>query len=541
MNLRDNNIKKLGTEAFDVLIVGGGVNGAVSAASLAAKGIKVALIDKGDFAGLTSSNSSNLVWGGIKYLESLDFLLVNKLCQSRNHLMHNFSSTVQEIRFFATIDKGFRFPPFLVFLGAILYWIMGRFRTRAPRLLSANKIRAEEAVINTANAAGGIEYSDCYLHDNDARFVFNFVRSCMNYGGIAANYVQVTGSHREAGFWMTDAMDDTSRQHLTIRSKVLINACGPYVDHFNKMIGQQTEHRHLFSKGIHLIVDRITDSNRALAFFATDGRLFFAIPMGPKTCVGTNDVQVNDCEVSVTEEDRQFILDNINKLLDLGRQLGHDDIIAERCGVRPLAHKGKEVVADWVKLSRKHVIEVNNVDKVISIFGGKLTDCINVGDEIFEHVRKLDVGVNLNELNMARCWYGESSAAEKAEFMHQAELMKLDAMTHKTSSEPLTTRLWRRYGINALELLEMIREDPSNAELLIENAEYLRCEIQLAARREMITKLEDFVRRRSKIEQVIRKEDIVNAQGLRDASKIFFAEEAEIKLQEYIDSLQAST
>ena len=103
-HLRKNNIEKLPHGIFDVLIIGGGINGAVSAAALAAKGVKVALIDKGDFAGFTSSNSSNLAWGGIKYLESHEYGLVNKLCKSRNHLMRSYPSTVKEIRFFTSIQ-----------------------------------------------------------------------------------------------------------------------------------------------------------------------------------------------------------------------------------------------------------------------------------------------------------------------------------------------------------------------------------------------------------------------------------------------------
>ena len=102
-----------------MLILGGGINGAVSAASLAAKGVKVALIDKGDFAGFTSSNSSNLAWGGIKYLESYEYLLVNKLCKSRNHLMRSYPSTVKEVRFLTSIQKGFRFPPFFIYMGTV--------------------------------------------------------------------------------------------------------------------------------------------------------------------------------------------------------------------------------------------------------------------------------------------------------------------------------------------------------------------------------------------------------------------------------------
>ena len=113
--LRSSNVEKLGEQEFDVLIVGGGINGAVAAASLAGRGVRVALIDKGDFASGVSSNSSNLAWGGIKYLESMEFLLVNKLCQSRNKLMRAYPSTVKEIRFFTTVQKGFRFWPFLIF------------------------------------------------------------------------------------------------------------------------------------------------------------------------------------------------------------------------------------------------------------------------------------------------------------------------------------------------------------------------------------------------------------------------------------------
>lgn len=532
MNLRNSNLKKLREETYDVLILGGGINGAVAAAALAAKGVQVALIDRGDFAGSTSSNSSNLAWGGIKYLETYEFLLVNKLCKSRNHLMRSYPSTVKEVRFLTTIQKGFRFPPFLVFLGTILYWIIGRFFTQSPRYLTPSMLKKREAVIDTDNVAGGFEYSDCYLYDNDARFVFNFIRSALSYDCIAANYVESLGADRADGIWSTAARDTITGDTFTIRSKVLINACGPLVDQHNELTSQHTDHRHLFSKGVHLIVDRITDSQRVLAFFATDGRLFFVIPMGPKTCIGTTDTQVESPQTKVTDEDRQFILDNVNVLLKLDRPLTIADVIAERCGVRPLALEGQDGVADWVKLSRKHAIDVNEEQQHISIFGGKLTDCINVGDEVADIVEHLDVEVPYSE----KIWYGEPNDTIKAEFMHQAKLMDLDDMTPASSSEPLSQRLWRRYGANAIELLEDIRQDPSRAELLIENAEYLRCEVEQAAEREMITKLEDFLRRRSKIELVIPREQVINAPGLKEACKILFGDQAEARLQEYLDA-----
>lgn len=534
-NLRKSNVEKLSKQEFDVLIIGGGINGAVSASALAAKGAKVALIDKGDFAGFTSSNSSNLAWGGIKYLESHEYGLVYKLCKSRNHLMRNYPSTVQEIRFLTSIQKGFRFPPFLVFLGTIFYWIIGKFFTVAPRFLSASKIKQLEKIINTNGVRGGFEYSDCYLHDNDARFVFNFIRQGMSYGCIAANYVEALSADRDSGMWQTSARDSITGEEFTIRSKVFINAAGPFVDNINKVIAQQTQHHHVFSKGIHLIVDQITDSGKVLTFFADDGRLFFVIPMGRKTCIGTTDTQVESPLSYVTEQDRQFVLDNVNRLLDLEKPLTSDDVIAERCGVRPLAIKGKGGKADWVQLSRKHAVDIDENSKHLSIFGGKLTDCINVGDEIAREVEKLGVHLPYPEQK----WYGEPGDAVKQEFLHRARLMDLDGMTPEGASEPLTQRFWRRYGRNAISMLESIRQDASKAERLIENAEYLRVEIEHAAQREMVTKLDDFLRRRSKISLVVREEDILAAPGLKEACAILFGDEAEAKLQEYKDMLAA--
>ncbi len=533
MILRDTNIQKLSAEIFDVLVLGAGINGAVSAASLSRKGASVAMIDKDDFAGNTSSNSSNLAWGGIKYLENNEYLLVNKLCKSRNHLMRSYPSTVQEIRFLTTLQKGFRFPAWFVFLGTCLYWVMGRFFTQMPIFLSSKKIKENEPAIDVSNAQGGFEYSDAFLHDNDARFVFNFVRSAMDNGAIVANYVGANGSEKINGVWHTAAVDEESGKTFTIQSKAIINACGPLVDHYNDKIKQETEHRHLFSKGVHLIVNKLTKVDKVLAFFASDGRLFFVIPMGQKTCIGTTDNQVENPNTSVTEEDRDFILCNVNALLDLPKPMTREDIISERWGVRPLAVKGTGDKADWVQLSRKHAIDVNKEDKYLSIFGGKLTDCINVGEEIAALVE--DLGIPLPHKNAI--WYGESSHEIKKEFEYRAELIGLDAMTPSYSSEKLTVRLWRRYDIHALQILDEIQRDPAQAGQLMRNAEYLRAEVHYAARREMITNLEDFLRRRSKIEMVLRKTEIINTPGIIEACEILFGEQAEQKRKEYVDKV----
>ena len=536
MKLRATNLEKLRNTTFDTLILGGGINGAVAAASLASKGAVTALIDRGDFAGSTSSSSSNLVWGGIKYLENYEFLLVNKLCKSRNQLMRSYPSVVKEIRFLTTIQKGFRLPPFFVFLGTILYWGIGRFFTQPPRYLSAKQLKKREPAIRIDNVAGGFEYSDGYLYDNDSRFVFNFIRSSMDNGCVVANYLESLGSVRKNGLWVTSVKDHNSGEQFEVRSKALINACGPYVDQHNAATGQTTEHRHLFSKGIHLVVDRVATTPRVLAFFASDGRLFFVIPMGPKTCIGTTDTQVENPQVSITEEDRAFVLDNVNRLLELEQPFTREDIVAERCGVRPLAVKGDNNDADWLKLSRQHAIDVNHSDQHISIFGGKLTDCINVGDEIAEIVSRL--GIELPQPD--KIWYGEPNKTVRQAYFDKAVAMNLDTATDAASSEPLSKRLWRRYGHRAFDILQMIEDDADNTKILIENAEYIRGEIELVARDEMVTKLDDFLRRRSKIEQVITRKNIIEAPGLKQACHILFAEQADEKLNEYIQSNNSS-
>ena len=534
MRLRHSNIQKLDKTIFDVVIVGGGINGAVAGAALSAKGVKVALIDRGDFAGFTSQESSNLAWGGIKYLETFEFLLVRNLCKSRNHLIESYPSTVEEIRFFTTIAKGFRYPPFFIYLGTWFYWLIGNCFTKTPRYLRRKKIKEEETVVSIENAAGAFEYSDAYLHDNDARFVFNFIRSALNMGCIAANYVESLGSNfGNDGIWSTKARDVVSGNRFDIRAKVLINTCGPFVDEYNKLSNQQTPHHHVFSKGIHLIVDRITPNKRILTFFADDGRLFFVIPMGPKTCIGTTDNWVESPFTEVTDEDRKFVLDNVNKRLDLEKPLTKQDIIAERSGVRPLAITGElDVNSDWISLSRKHAVDVNRDQKHISVFGGKLTDCLNVGEEIVGLVKKMGIDLPFPDHK----WYGEPHEAVKEEFFHQARLMDLDGYTSPESSEKLSTRLWRRYGAQAIGLLENIREDPAQAEVLIKGAEYIRCEIQQAAKREMITKLEDFLRRRSKIALIAKTEDIKRSPGLMEACEILFGSEAKEKFDEYFET-----
>jgi glycerol-3-phosphate dehydrogenase len=532
MGMREANITALRENHHDVLVVGGGINGAVSAAALAHHGARVALVDAGDFAGETSQHSSNLAWGGIKYLESLELGLVWDLCKSRNELIRSFPSTVQEIRFLATIPKGFRRHPRLVWLGAWLYWLLGRGFTMSPSYLSHSRIKAQEPIIDVTGQTAAVEYSDAYLHDNDARFVFNFIRSAQEAGCVVTNYVRSLVPRRsDDGGWMVRVRDEIGLEEFPVRARILVNATGPFVDEHNRLSGVKTNYRHVLSKGVHLIVERLTESRRVLAFFAEDGRLFFAIPMYQRTCIGTTDTPADDPHAPVTDADRHFVLDNINRNLDLARPLTTSDIIAERCGVRPLAVEGgAHPRHDFLQLSRKHVVEVSAAQRHVSIFGGKLTDCLNVGEEICNAARRL--GVPLAAPGGGR-WYGEPAEAERSGYFRRARALGLDALPFPGAQETTASRLWRRYGSHAVDLLDAIASDPRQSDILIEGTEYLRCEIHHIAAHELVVKLDDFLRRRSKIAQVTRGEALRAAPGLREACEILFGPLAQTRYEEY--------
>ena len=508
MSQRSENIGNLDGGDFDVLIVGGGINGAVSAAALTARGLRVALVDRGDFAGFTSQESSNLVWGGFKYLENYELPLVWKLCTSRNHLMRQYPTQISEIGFLATLDNTSPFPPWLAGLGSVGYWGIGRFFTKPPKLYRPKKIVKTEPVVNTSTARGGIEYMDAYLKDNDARFVWGFVRSALDNGAVALNYASLAGSNRSEDGWEATILDELTDRKLNLRARTIVNAAGPFVDGLNEKWDLKTDHRIVYSKGIHLIVPRITESERVLAFFDDTGRLFYVIPMAHRSVIGTTDTRTEIADEGVTDEDRDFLLEQINARLDLPTPLTRDDVIGERSGVRPLVVEmggSDQEETDWAKLSRKHEIETDSVAKVVTIFGGKLTDCLNVGDEVAEELE--DLGLTLGP--EATGWFGEPSAEARAAFYTAAKRMGFGRKPAIERAEHMAEVLWRRHGFAATEVLRSIEADPAMAESVLGETDVLWAEVHLMAQREMIATIDDFLRRRTKLSLIFRRDDLL--------------------------------
>lgn len=534
---RSENLRRLDGGDFDVLVIGGGINGAVSAAALAGRGASVALVDRGDFGAFTSQESSNLVWGGFKYLENYELGLVYGLCRSRNQLMKSYPDNVREIGFLATLDRTAPYRPWFAGIGATAYWAIGRFGTKPPKVFSRRRLAQAEPAISTATARGAIQYQDAYLIDNDSRFVFSFIRSAFEAGAVTSNYVELAHAERRNDRWHVQLRDVATGDEMTASAKTLVNAAGPFVDALNESWGTTTTHRIVYSKGIHLVVPRLTttDHDRVLAFFDDSQRLFYVIPMGRRSVIGTTDTRVDDPHTAVTEEDRNFLLEQINARMNLEKPLEASDIIAERSGVRPLVVKVEGEGSDdwrskeWTSLSRRHEVECDAQRSVVTVFGGKLTDCLNVGAEVASEIESLGVPLEADQRN----WYGEPDQASRAEFFRQAHLMHLDEMRSKPDTEPLSVRLWRRYGRRAFDMLEHIRDDPSMATDVMESADYLRVELHNAADHEMIVKLDDFMRRRSKIDLVVADDEFVGSDGLAEISQLLFGDDGGRKLDEF--------
>jgi len=350
----------------------------------------------------------------------------------------------------------------------------------------------------------------------------------------------VVSAARVDDVWVAQVRDTDTGATFEVRAHTIVNAAGPFVDGLNDGFDVSTDHKVVFSKGIHLVVPRLTttDHDRVLAFFDDTKRLFYVIPMGRRSVIGTTDTRVDEAYTVVTDEDRDFLLSQINARLQLDTPLTPADVIAERTGVRPLVVQrprrsgDREDWADveWTSLSRKHEIETDHDRGVVTVFGGKLTDCLNVGAEVAHEIESLGIGLERDAHN----WYGEPGRESRDEFMRQARLMHLDDRRTKPDTEPLSRRLWRRYGRRAFDMLEVIRDDPSMADDVMDSADYIRVELHNAAEHEMIVRLDDFMRRRSKIDLVVHDDDVVSSPGLREVAEILFGADADRRLEEYL-------
>lgn len=519
---RARALEALATEPLDVLVIGGGINGAAATLALTAHGARVGCVTRDDLASGTSEQSSNLVWGGFKYLEGYEIVLVAKLCASRNRLARAFPTRLVETRFLATLDRSAPHRPWFAALGAHAYWLLGRCFTKRPRLRRPSKIAALEPVVATSDARGGIEYSDYVIVDNDARFVAQFFFDAVTSGATVVNYAELVSARRDGDRWVCAVADRVDGRRVTVTARALVNATGPRAESVASALGTATDHRLVLSKGIHLIVPQLTGSRRVLAFFDDSRRLFYVIPMGHRSVVGTTDTRTDDPDEAVTDEERCELLDQINRRLTPAARLRPEDIVAERVGVRPLVVDRAAAVEgmEWTALSRRHAVDVDPARRVISIMGGKLTDCTNVGKEVVAAARQL--GLSVRPPRPAG-WFGEPDARARQTFLDAARTAGLG---WRPRFEPEPTHadvVWRRYGTRAWAVLALAAEW-SLAESMMEVADFCEAEILHMREAEMVVRLEDFLRRRTKLLQLHRAADLAADPGVQRAAAILLGD-----------------
>ena len=513
--VRDQHLDRLTAEDHDVLVVGGGINGAISALALATHGVSVALIESEDFGSGVSQESSNLVWGGFKYLQSYELGLVAGLCRSRNLLARSYASRVQEVRFLAALGPTSPYSPTYAALGAHAYWALGRFATGRPRRLSARALATAEPAVDSDGVRGAVEYSDYLLVDNDARFVLQLLLDAIENGAVAVSRLRLDGAERAGRGWRAEVTDRLTGGSHTLSASVLVNAAGPRAPDLAKLAGSTLSSALCFSKGAHIVVPRVTETGRILAFFDDDQRLFYVIPMGHRSLIGTTDTRVDSAEVSVTHDDRDFLLEQANARLRLPVALRGDDVIAYRCGVRPLVvGAGENTDRDWTELSRRHAVEADDQRGTISILGGKLSDCLNVGEEVVAAARVC----GLEPTRPDRVWFGEPSEGVRARFQRSAARVGLEELS--------AARLWRRHGRRALDVTDLLEQSPELGQPLSAVVDCSAAEVTVMARHEHILTMEDFLRRRTMLAMLETDETLQSDPGVERAAGLLFGSAA---------------
>jgi glycerol-3-phosphate dehydrogenase len=287
-----------------------------------------------------------------------------------------------------------------------------------------------------------------------------------------------------------------------VLAKTVINAAGPFASNVSEMLDAKTKASLVFSKGVHFVLNRkLTKKYQVLAFWDEQGRLFYVLPMGDRSMVGTTDTRVDEPITSVTDEDIEFVLRQINAQMELQNPITNDQIVSARCGVRPLVIEsaGEGKIADWHQLSRKHVIEGNKERKVITVLGGKLTDCLNVGEELVGELNRFGLKVKVPGR-----WFGEGNQSRKDEFF--------DLVRQNAAHTPnlIADGLWRRHGEKAFEIVgQQALVD------LIPGLGITEQEVRHIATTEQVVRREDLLRRRLPISMARSDEEIAANEALQ--------------------------
>jgi glycerol-3-phosphate dehydrogenase len=366
---------------FDLLIIGGGINGAGIARDAAGRGASVCLVEQGDLAQATSSASTKLVHGGLRYLEHYEFRLVRESLIERERLLGIAPHIIWPLRFVLPHDRGLR-PKWMLRLGLFLYDHLGG-RKLLPATRTVNLRAAPHGAILEERLVSGFEYSDCWVED--ARLV---VLNCMDAkerGADIRTRTECVGLERGPECWAATLRTQAGEEQVTARA--VINAAGPWVDAVLDRALPRERHRNVrLVKGSHLIFPRLFDHDRAYIFQNRDGRIIFAIPYEHDfTLVGTTDVafEGDPAGIGISAAEASYICDAVNEYLRA--DIDPAQAVASYAGVRPLY---EDKSASNSTVTRDYQFELDEAGpKLLSIFGGKLTTYRKLAEHALERLR----------------------------------------------------------------------------------------------------------------------------------------------------------
>jgi len=469
---------------FDLLVIGGGINGAAVARDAALRGVSVALVERGDFACGTSSRSSKLIHGGIRYLEQGDLKLVLESCRERDLLRTRLAPhLVRGQRFVLPLYEDDDVAPWEMRIGLLLYDVLAGFRNvHNHRMLSPHELRAHEPGVRTEGLRGAALYYDCWT--DDARLTIETVCAARTHGAIALNYAEVTALEKDSTGRLATALvhDRLGDRTAMVRARWILNVTGPWLDRVRTLDDAGTPPRLRLTKGVHAVFERSAIGNRDAIVIRSpaDKRVMFAIPWQDRTLVGTTDTFYDDdpARVEADGDDVDYILEATNHAFPRANVTARD-IISTYAGLRPLVAPEDE--KDESDISRDDQI-FESPSGLLSLGGGKLTTHRHVAERI----------VNLVASRLGRSV--PRCRTHNTPLPGAAGVPAGDAL-----DQPAQTReehLRWRYGALAAEVSALAHGDDRLGRRIVDDCGDLLAEAAYAVDREMGVTLVDLLTRR---------------------------------------------
>ncbi|QJU52454.1 glycerol-3-phosphate dehydrogenase/oxidase [Herbiconiux sp. KACC 21604] len=489
---RAKAIETLKEKELDILVVGGGIVGTGAALDAVTRGLRVGMVEARDWASGTSSRSSKLVHGGIRYLEQLDFRLVREALIERGLLLQRIAPhLVKPVRFLYPLHKRVVERAYIG-AGMLLYDIFSYSGGRPPGVphhkhLSRRQVQQLIPSLSKNALVGGITYYDAQV--DDARYVSTLARTASSYGAHVASRVKVEGflkvGERVVG---VKAHDLETGERFEIRAKQVVNATGVWTDETQSMVGERGQFKVRASKGVHLVVPRDRFQGKSGLLLRTEKSVLFVIPWGRHWLIGTTDTDwhLDKAHPAATAADIDYILEHVNKVLAV--PLTREDVEGVYAGLRPLLAGESDQTS---KLSREHLV-AHSVPGLVVIAGGKWTTYrVMAKDAIDAAVSALDGRISPSVTQDIALLGAEG---------YQAAWNKRHKIARKFGVHPVRIEhLLNRYGTLTDELLDLIKGDPSLADPLPGADDYIGAEVVYAASHESALHLDDVLARRTRI------------------------------------------